>query len=140
MTRTKAALDTNILVYAYGLDGAEKRAVARELIAGHGSGDLLLPVQVLGELFAVLTRKGGLLPAAAAISVTKWQAAYAVIPTTPAVFEDAMLLAGRHGLKIWDSIVFAAAASAKCRTLFSEDMQNGFVWNGVKIVNPFAAT
>jgi predicted nucleic acid-binding protein len=36
-------------------------------------------------------------------------------------------------------VILAAAAEAGCRLLVSEDMQAGFTWGGVTIVNPFAA-
>ena len=32
----------------------------------------------------------------------------------------------------------AAAAEAGCRLLLSEDLQDGFTWSGVTVVNPFA--
>ena len=31
----------------------------------------------------------------------------------------------------------AAAASAGCRLLLSEDLHDGFTWNGVTVINPF---
>ena len=34
----------------------------------------------------------------------------------------------------------AVAAEVGCRLLLSEDMQDGFSWRGVTVVNPFAAT
>jgi predicted nucleic acid-binding protein len=49
-------------------------------------------------------------------------------------------LASAHGLSIWDSVIFAAAADAGCRLLLSEDLQEGFTWRGVTVANPFAAT
>jgi len=33
----------------------------------------------------------------------------------------------------------AVAAENSCRMLLSEDLQNGFIWRGVTVVNPFAA-
>jgi predicted nucleic acid-binding protein len=44
-----------------------------------------------------------------------------------------------HGLAVWDAIILATAAEAGCRVLLSEDMQDGFTWGGVTIVNPFAS-
>ena len=32
----------------------------------------------------------------------------------------------------------AAAGEAGCRLLLSEDLQDGFTWSGVTVVNPFA--
>ena len=34
--------------------------------------------------------------------------------------------------------MISVAAESACRLLLSEDMQEGFTWRGVTIVNPFA--
>jgi predicted nucleic acid-binding protein len=52
----------------------------------------------------------------------------------------AMDLASRHRVGIWDSVVLSAASFAECRLLLSEDLQDGFTWNGVTVVNPFKKT
>ena len=69
-----------------------------------------------------------------------WRDAYPVIETSAAVIVNATDLATDHGLSIWDSVVLAAAAEAGCRLLLSEDLQEGFTWRGVTVVNPFAST
>jgi predicted nucleic acid-binding protein len=50
----------------------------------------------------------------------------------------AMDLAADHGLGIWDAVILTVASQAGCRMLLSEDMQEGFTWGGVTVVNPFA--
>jgi predicted nucleic acid-binding protein len=51
-------VDTNVLVYAEDRDAGEKHAVARDLVADlWRSGDGVLSVQVLQELFVTVTRK-----------------------------------------------------------------------------------
>jgi len=47
-------------------------------------------------------------------------------------------LASQHRMNIWDAVILASAADAGCRLLLSEDMQDGFTWTGVTVVNPFA--
>ena len=39
-------------------------------------------------------------------------------------------------------LVYAEAANGalRCRLLLSEDLQEGFTWRGVTVVNPFAPT
>lgn len=32
----------------------------------------------------------------------------------------------------------AVAAENRCRLLLSEDLQNGFIWRGLTVVNPFS--
>jgi hypothetical protein len=49
-------------------------------------------------------------------------------------------LAADHQLGIWDSVILATASQAGCRLLLSEDMQDGFTWGGVTVVNPFSET
>ena len=53
----KLALNTNILVYAEGVNGSEPQARAAALVAALPLVNVVVPVQVLGELFKVLTRK-----------------------------------------------------------------------------------
>ena len=53
----RIALDTNILVYAEGANGAVMRDKSLELIQRLPAGAIVLPVQTLGELFNVLVRK-----------------------------------------------------------------------------------
>ncbi len=48
-------------------------------------------------------------------------------------------LANDHRLGIWDAVILSAASRAGCRMLLSEDMQNGFTWGGVTVVDPFAS-
>jgi predicted nucleic acid-binding protein len=100
---------------------------------------ILVPAQVLGELFNVLVRKARRTPAAAQGAIRFWQDGCSVAPTTEAVLTRAIELAVGHGLAIWDAIILATAAEAGCRMLLSEDMQDGFTWGGVTIVNPFVS-
>ncbi len=53
------ALDTNILAYAEGVDDAIRQARALDVIAGLDASLIVVPVQVLGELYRVLTVKAG---------------------------------------------------------------------------------
>ncbi len=134
----KVALDTNILAYAEGANGAAMRARALELMERLPAGAVVLPVQTLGELFNVLVRKAKRQPAYARAAVLSWRDTYPVVETSAPVMVTAMDLAADHGLTIWDSVVLAAAAEAECRLLLSEDLQEGVTWRGVTITNPFA--
>ena len=134
------ALDTNVLVYAEGLNGARARGSALRLLQRLPSDRTLVPVQVLGELFAVLVRKAGRSRTLAAKAVLSWGDAFPLIETSNDVLLIATDLAVAHELGIWDAVVMAAAADAGCRLLLSEDLQNGFTWHGVTVVNPFAAS
>lgn len=132
------ALDTNVLVYAEGLNGAAMKAAALDLLRQLPEETTLLPVQALGELFTVLVRKGGRSPARARQAVLGWGDAYPLIETSPDVLTAAMDLAVDHRLSSWDAVILSSAADARCRLLLSEDLQEGFTWSGVTVTNPFS--
>lgn len=134
----KLALDTNILAYAEGLNGSDRHAQALALIARLPQGMAVIPAQVLGELFNVLVRKAGRTRAEARASLMAWRDAFPVTETAPATIMIAADLATDHRLGIWDAVILAAASQADCRSLLSEDMQDGFSWGGLTVVNPFA--
>jgi predicted nucleic acid-binding protein len=136
----KLALDTNILAYAEGVNGAARKRTALDIIAKLPPESTLLPVQVLGELFHVLVRKAARSPERTRAAILSWQDAFPLIETSAAVLVAATDLASRHNLSIWDAVIFSAAASAGCRLLLSEGLQVGFTWNGVTVANPFSTT
>jgi predicted nucleic acid-binding protein len=134
----KIALDTNVLAYAEGTNGAATRDQALELIQRLPQGAIVLPVQTLGELYNVLVQKARRRPARARTAVLSWRDAYPLVETSATVMVNSMDLTSDHGLTIWDSVVLAASAEAGCRLLLSEDLQEGFTWRGVTVTNPFA--
>jgi predicted nucleic acid-binding protein len=135
----KAAVDTNVLAYAEGIDDAQHAEIAREVLDRVVPIGAVVAVQTIGELFNVLRRKGKLAPAQARLSVLSWHKVFHVVGTTPDLFAKAIDLAADHHLRIWDSIILATASAAGCQILLSEDLQDGFVWGGVTVVDPFAA-
>jgi predicted nucleic acid-binding protein len=99
----------------------------------------VIPVQALGELYNVLVRKAGWAGGRARAAILGWREAFALIDTTEAVLISALDLATDHRLGIWDSIMISAASQNGCRLLLSEDLQQGFSWGGVTVINPFSA-
>ena len=49
----------------------------------------------------------------------------------------AQKICARHGFEIYDGLILASAHEAGCSVLYSQDMQDGQVIEGVWIVNPF---
>ena len=134
----RVALDTNILAYAEGVNGVAMKTAALDLVSSLPQASVVLPIQTLGELFQVLVRKAGRSLARARAAVLSWRDAFALMETSPEVMLAAADLAVHHQLGIWDAVVLSAAAEADCRLLLSEDMQDGFIWKGVTVANPFA--
>lgn len=135
----RVALDTNVLAYVEGVNGAAMKRAALEPLEKLPAGAVLLPVQTLGELFNLLVRKARRPAAMARSAILNWQDAFPLIETSAEVMLGAADLATDHQLAIWDAVILSAAGEAGCRLLLSEDMHEGFTWRGVTITNPFAA-
>jgi predicted nucleic acid-binding protein len=133
----KVALDTNVLVYAEGVNGAERKDEALHLLARLPPGAIFLPVQTLGELFQVLVRKANRTKVQARTAILQWRDAFPLIDTSESVIVAAVELAAAHRFSFWDGVVFASAVEGGCRLLLSEDLQEGFTWSGVTATNPF---
>lgn len=139
----RVALDSNLLLYAEALQRTEgdaaKTLQISDMLLVLGRHRVVIPAQVLGEVFAVLIRRGGYSRARAHDAVDRWRlGALSIAASTTSTMGDATALAAAHGLQIWDAIILTAAAEADCSLLLSEDMQDGFVQRGVTVANPFA--
>jgi len=132
------ALDTNVLAYAESTNGAGMRDVAVNLLERLPVERTLIPVQVLAELFAVLARKARRSRTHARQAVLHWGDTFPLIETSADVIVMALELTLTHQFGWWDAVIMAAAGDAGCRLLLSEDLQDGFTWSGVTVVNPFA--
>jgi predicted nucleic acid-binding protein len=135
----RVALDTNVLAYAEGINAAQRRGSALDLVQRLPQEATVIPVQVLGELFNVLVRKGGRSRADAREALLGWRDTFPVIETSPEIMLTAVDLATDHQFGIWDAVILSAASQAGCRLLLSEDLQDGFTWGGVTVINPFAS-
>ena len=133
------AIDSNVLASAEGVNGTQNRDAAIALLQALPPESTLVPVQALGELFAVLVRKARKPRADAAAAVLSWGDAFPLIETSNDVLLAATDLAQAHQLSLWDAVMLSAAADARCRLLLSEDLQDGFTWRGVTVTNPFAS-
>lgn len=131
------ALDTNILAYAEGLGDPQRCGRARDLVAQLPQDQVLLASQTLGELFTVLIRKAKRDATDARMAVLSWADTYPIAGTNEFSMFSAMDLAADHQLQIWDALILTVAADNHCRFLLSEDLQDGFIWRGATVINPF---
>lgn len=133
-----AFVDTNILVYAADESAptARKTRIARELLLQRG---LHLSVQVLNE-FTVNARNRSKLNLSTAEEL-EWIERWLLFPVqamTSETFLNARLFRERYQVSHWDGLILAAAKNAGCKTLYSEDLQNGQSYDGITVVDPFA--
>ena len=135
---TRAALDSNILIYAELEPDSEKGKRSADLIL-RAARDGVIPVQVLGEYLRFVQRR---VPAAFADAMRQasiFQAAFLTPPTTAAILDKASELARAHRMQLWDGVVCAASVEAGAKILLTEDMQDGRTIDGLRLINPFAA-
>lgn len=128
--------DTNVVLYLLSADAA-KADRAEELIALGGT----VSVQVLNEFVAVASRRLRMPWSEVRDVLTQVRAVCAVEPMTIETHERALSIAERYGLSIYDALIVSAALLAGCRTLHSEDMQDGqVIERQLTIRNPFQAS
>jgi predicted nucleic acid-binding protein len=132
----RAALDTNLLVYAEGFGDEARVGVTRQLLDQLSEADLVIPLQCLGELFRVLTGKAGRPAPQVQEAVLGWMDAYPVLDSNTAAWRGAMDLCVAHQLAGWDALVLNVAAEGGARLLLTEDLHPWFSWRGVRVVNP----
>lgn len=139
----RLAFDTNLLAYAEGAGDAARVQRAHHIVMACAQAtdavEVILPAQVLGELYNVLTRKLRQAPLEAQGCVLRWADTFAVADGGWSAFQGATDLCVAHGLQFWDALILCVAAEQRCRVLLSEDFHAGFTWRGVTVVNPFAA-
>jgi predicted nucleic acid-binding protein len=139
MTAT-SFVDTNILLYAASNapDDQVKRQVARGLLTQPGIG---FSAQVLQEFYAAAVTKQRLkMTHDEALAVLLSLAAFPVWPISRDLVLDAIDAKQRFGISYWDAAIVTAAKQLGCLTVYSEDLNPGQNYDGVTVVNPFAAS
>ena len=64
---------------------------------------------------------------------------FPVLPVTVELFRDAVSISRRFGLSYWDGAILAAARSTGCDAVYSEDLSVEQDYDGLRVINPFAA-
>ena len=136
MRDKRVFVDTNILVYAHDKDAGAKRHAASRCVADlwNRSAPPSVSIQVLQELYVNLIRKK-VAPATAREVVCDYLQ-WNVVPNDSPLLLEAIQLSQRWGVSFWDAAIIAAARRAGADVLWSEDLNEGQDYDGVKVVNP----
>ena len=130
----KDFFDTNVLICALGKNEA-RAAKAEALLASGG----MISIQSLNEFVSVARRKLGM----------SWKEAREFVdlicilcpdpvPISLDTHRGALAIAERYGYSIYDALIASAALEAGCKTLYSEDLQDGqIIDRQLTIRNPF---
>ena len=132
----RASLDSNILVYAELEPETEKGGTAQSVIQAAASRGILA-VQAQLEFLTVVRRRRAESLASARAKVDIWSAVFESAPTTTLVAQAALQLVERHKFQVWDAVIWSASRIAGATVFLSEDLQDGLVLDGMRVVNPF---
>ena len=135
----RAFVDTNVIVYANDVADEPRHSIAKDLtstLALDENG--VISTQVLQEYASCALNKLRQPPAEAAEQIAFYARSMKVVQVTPELIGRAITLHGEHKINYWDACIIAAAESAGCSELYSEDLNAGQSYSGVRVVNPFA--
>lgn len=129
--------DTNVLVYAYDATRPHKRRAAQELIRRAVAGEVQTSIQVLSEFAATLLHKLSVPPAEVKLILDALDPIRIIVPDREMV-RRAVEARGAYGIHFYDAMIIAAAERAGSARIWSEDLNPGQSYFGVRIENPFA--
>ena len=133
-------IDTNILIYSVSPlpEDAGKCAVATALLQAQ---DLVLSVQVLQEFYVQATRptRPQRLGHDDAVALIACWLRFPVQANTVPVLQSALAAKDRFQISFWDAAIIEAARAAGCRQVLSEDLNPHQDYDGLAVINPFAA-
>ncbi|MGB7731514.1 MAG: PIN domain-containing protein [Candidatus Acidiferrum sp.] len=132
-------LDSNILIYAYDPDDERKQKIARDLLKRAVKGECGISIQVLTDVAATLLHK--VRPKTTPQAVAEILDLLAPIPTFSPDAETVRRAVEAHaeyGVHFYDGMILAAAERAGRTKVWSEDLNAGQEYFGVRVENPFA--
>ena len=131
---SKPFLDTNVLLYGFASD--EPRVETARAILAQGG---VTSVQVANEFIDVSRRKRRWTWEHVGAALDSLRGLLgAPLPLTDETHRLALDISARYGFRIYDSAILAAAKLAGCAQVYTEDLQDGQVIDGVRVHNPFA--
>ena len=135
---SKTFFDTNVLVYLFDADSPEKQSRAQDALQkALERGAVVISTQVLQEFFVTVTRKlARPLPAGEAEAALRRLMELAVVQVDPDLILAAAVSSRRDRISFWDALILAAASTAGCEVVLSEDLQNGQSFGRVRVDNP----
>lgn len=133
MKAAERFFDTNVLLCLLSAD-PDKADRAEAALAAGGS----VSVQVLNEFASVASRKLGMPIPEIREALAAIRAVCRVEPVSEDTHDLGLQVAERYGLSVYNSMIVASALLAGCKSLLTEDMQDGQTFDGrLKVRNPF---
>ncbi len=135
MSDVRPFVDTNVIAYLYSDDDPGKRQRALYAINKY---PCIISTQVLNEFSNVCIKKWKFTAQDTNAALEEICFACKLLLVGFETIQRAITLQGRLGYSFYDCLMIAAALDSDCNHLFSEDMADGQIIDGLKIVNIFA--
>ena len=130
-------LDTNVAVYAAdGTDKVKHDKARAILLRALAEGGFMISAQVLNEFAKIALIKLKKTDAEVKAHLQKLKMLQ-VVPVVQQLTELAIDIRTRYDLQFYDSLLLAAAKANGCDEFWSEDLNDGQLYCGIKAVNPF---
>ena len=130
-------IDTNVLVYAVdGRNPAKQRTARAIVVESLRDGRSMLSVQILNEFANVAMKKLQMDEDEVQGYLAIFRRITVLTPSVETTLR-ALSLKKRYGIQFYDSLLLAAAESAGCTEILTEDLANGQTYGPVKARNPF---
>jgi predicted nucleic acid-binding protein len=134
---SKTFIDTNILVYLLDNRNRNKQEICRSIVKEISlSNEAVISNQVLQEFYVVTTLKLKIDPHLVKSIIHSFKN-MEIISIGTELIDEAIDINIQYGISFWDSLIIAAAESAKCSKLLSEDLSDNQHIRKLTIVNPF---
>ena len=137
--KDKTFVDTNVLVYAHDLDAGDKHEIAIGVVSDlWESGNGVISTQVLQELYVTLTQKVPSHPKKSQVRrILNNYLAWDLAVNNGQTILQASEIEENYNISFWDAMIVSAAYSKNAAILLTEDLNEGQLIEGIKIVNPF---
>lgn len=131
-------IDADVLVYAYDPGDARKQGIARDLLKRALDGAIVLSTQVLAEFSSTVLhkKKPGTKPEDLKNILSALNPIRVIVPDASMV-RRAVEAHAAYGLHFYDGMIIAAAERARSPRIWSEDMNSGQQYFGIRVENPF---
>lgn len=135
---SKVFFDSNILIYVVDDRDLTKQNKAIEIITKSiDSENGIISTQSLQEFYNATTRKLLCTPEKAKEYAKNFASSFDVQQISPDMIYNAIDISIANKISFWDSLIVSAAQDSGCVIIYSEDLNDGQIINGVKILNPF---
>ena len=136
----KVFFDTNILVYSVDENDLQKKEIASQLLTDASSSKTgIISTQSLQEFYNVAVKKLKLSKQIAKEYVELFSSQLTVRQVTVPLILNAIDISIKNKLSFWDSLILSSANDNGCIIVYSEDLNNGQIVGGTKILNPFTS-